>query len=111
MLNGWVERREVVGEEIARPPREEGCRTSLQMVQLKRFPTPLFCHNEFVLIADVPGFTADECEKIARAMHDSKNEDFVVLHEINNTISSEDQFSEVRSTELRNHSTDLGRPK
>ena len=41
-------------------------------------------------------------------MHDSQNEDFVVLQEIDDTISSEDQFSEVRSTEFRNHSTDLG---
>lgn len=60
------------------------------------------------LTADVPGFTADECEKISRAMHDSQDEDFGVLQEIDDTISSKDQFSEVRSTELRNHSTDLG---
>jgi hypothetical protein len=74
---------------------KEGCRTSLQIVQLKKFENKSFSRNEFVLTADVPGFTADKCEKISRAMHDSKNEDFVVLHEIDDTIASEDQFSEV----------------
>jgi hypothetical protein len=60
-----------------------------------------------VLTTDVPRLTADECEKISRAMYDSKNEDFVVLHEIDNTIISENQFSKVSSIELWNHSTDL----
>jgi hypothetical protein len=48
-----------------------------------------------VLTADVPGLTADECREISCAMYDSQDEDFVVLHEIDDTISSEDQFAEV----------------
>src|SRR5574341_2310799 len=42
-------------------------------------------------------------------MHDTKNEDVVILHEIDNTVPSEDQFSKISAIELRNDSTDLGR--
>jgi hypothetical protein len=41
-------------------------------------------------------------------MHDSKNEGLVVLQEIDDTATSEDQFSKVRAIEFWNHSTDLG---
>jgi len=44
------------------------------------------------LTADVPRFTADECEHISRAMHDSKNEAFVVLQQIDDAVPSEDHF-------------------
>jgi len=41
-------------------------------------------------------------------MHDSKDEDLVVLHVIDDTVISEDQLSKVRPIELWNHSTNPG---
>ena len=48
------------------------------------------------LTTNLPRFPADECEKISRTVHDSKNESLVVLQEIDDTVPSEDQFSKVR---------------
>ena len=41
-------------------------------------------------------------------MHDSKERDLVVLHEIDDTVISEDQLPKVGAIELWNDSTDLG---
>ena len=38
----------------------------------------------------LPRFPADECEKISRTMHDSKNESRVVLQEIDDTVIPEE---------------------
>ena len=43
MWNGGDGRGGCDGEDSPEPLRKEGCRTSLQIVQLKRFQTPLFC--------------------------------------------------------------------
>lgn len=61
------------------------------------------------LAANVPRFTADECEQITRTMYDTKDEGLIVFQEIDDTVTSEDQFSKVRPIEFWNHSTDLGR--
>ena len=61
------------------------------------------------LAANVPRFTADACEQILRTMYDTKDEGLIVFQEIDDTVTSEDQFSKVRAIELWNHSTDLGR--
>ena len=55
------------------------------------------------LTTNFPRFPADECEKISRTMHDSKNEGLVVLQELDDAVPSEDQFSKVRAIELWNH--------
>lgn len=44
-------------------------------------------------------------------MHDSKDEDIVILQEIDDTVISEDQFSKVVAIELWNDSTDSGSPE
>ena len=41
-------------------------------------------------------------------MYDSKNEDFVVLQEIDYAVTSEDHFTKVWAIELWNDSSDLG---
>jgi hypothetical protein len=69
-------------------------------------PEPKF---SLQLTTNLPRFPADECEKISRTMHDSKNDSLVVLQEIDDTVTSEDQFSKVRAIELWNHSPNLGR--
>ena len=62
----------------------------------------------FGLAAEVPRFAADKREKIARPMHNSKDEDLVVLYEIDDAVISEDHFPKVCAIELGNDAPDVG---
>ena len=60
------------------------------------------------LATNVPRFSADERGQVSRTMHDSKNEYLVILQKIDDAIPSEQNFSKIGATELRNHSAEMG---
>ena len=61
-----------------------------------------------VLAANVPRFSANKGLQISRAVDDSKNEDVVVFHEIDDSIMSENHFSKVLAIELGNNASNVG---
>ncbi|MDO9117937.1 MAG: hypothetical protein Q7U39_08270 [Nitrospira sp.] len=68
----------------------------------------MFFFISLQLTADVPRFPPDEREEISRSMHDSQNENLVVLNETDDAVLFEEHFSEVWAAELGNDSTDPG---
>ena len=61
-----------------------------------------------VLAANIPRFSANKGLQISRAVDDSKNEDVVVFHEVDDSICSENHFSKIRTIKLGNNASDVG---
>jgi hypothetical protein len=59
-----------------------------------------------LLIAEVPRLSADQCCQISRSVHNTKNENLVVLETIDDAIAREDNFAEIFMVEFGNNATD-----
>ena len=59
------------------------------------------------LAANVPRFSADKSQQVSCAVDNSKNENVVVFHEIDDPIISENHFSKILPIELGNDASNV----
>lgn len=64
-------------------------------------------HLYLILVANVPRFAADKGQQVSRTVDNSKNEDVVVFHEIDDPIVSENHFSKILPIEFGNDASNV----
>jgi hypothetical protein len=64
-------------------------------------------HLYLFLAANVPRFSVDKGQQVSRAVDNSKNENVVAFHEIDDPIISENHFSKILTIEFGNDASNM----